>query len=185
MNTNNDNIGHDGLVVVTIDGSGYRTEFPDFVLDVAIPEGWFDTSWHNDVSPSWETPGHLKVWVDHADPAQREYHGRPRFCVMHADDDESDPLLETDSWDDVLKLIAECDDDHCTVGALVGRDSVWHAVLRKEVRACEGDSHVGAKIVKLAAAMQSVLDSADDFEASVEDTLISAFEKQANVWFFG
>jgi hypothetical protein len=66
----------------------YKTEFPDFILDVEIPEGFEDNSWHNNVAPSWVKtidPANnidMILFIDYADPAMREYQGYPRFCVQ-------------------------------------------------------------------------------------------------------
>ncbi len=42
----------------------YRYEFPDFgSLDVPIPEGFQDSSRHNDLSPSWyDETQRLELW---------------------------------------------------------------------------------------------------------------------------
>lgn len=85
----------------------YREEFPDFVMDVEIPAGWIDTSWHNDVSPSFETRG-LRIWVDFADPGRREFEDRPRFTVAEYTDDMDwvADHLSTDDWSAVLQFVA-------------------------------------------------------------------------------
>ena len=55
----------------------YEKEFPHF-LGVEMPtfDGFEDTSWHNDVCPSFEKylaqELSLRVWVDHPDANQRE-----------------------------------------------------------------------------------------------------------------
>jgi hypothetical protein len=88
----------------------YLTEFPDFDAATmpAIPEGWTDTSWHNDTCPSFNTgKGHI-VFIDFADIALREIQEEyPRFTVRadpdHANSD--DELLSTDDWAAVLALV--------------------------------------------------------------------------------
>ena len=32
----------------------YKVEFPHYDDELALPAGWLDTSWHNDVCPSFE-----------------------------------------------------------------------------------------------------------------------------------
>ena len=63
----------------------YRTEFPDFVLDVEIPEGFTDESWRNDVCPRFDKQlpngSWLVLWVDYLDPNDREYTKEKRFAV--------------------------------------------------------------------------------------------------------
>jgi hypothetical protein len=52
----------------------YAIEFPDYgMLDVTIPDGFEEASWHNDACPSWinETL-HLRLMVDYADPNDSE-----------------------------------------------------------------------------------------------------------------
>ena len=88
----------------------YATEFPDFVLDVVIPEGFHDQSWHNDVCPSFSGRG-VRLWIDYKDPEQREMMGK-RFMMQRENEDgepqnePDDLLLETDDWNEVLAKIA-------------------------------------------------------------------------------
>lgn len=91
--------------------NNYQTEFPDFDLDVAIPAAWNDSSWHNDACPSWYAgftkDGHVvKVWVDYADPNDREFPEIDRFGVV----------IQTEDGDEIDG-----------VGAHAGND--WDAVL--------------------------------------------------------
>lgn len=81
-------------------------EFPDFDQSTlpAVPAKWEDVSWHNDATPSWSpSPDHsLLVYVDYADPVQREVQGGYRFTVIN----EDVSLLETDNWQEVLDKVA-------------------------------------------------------------------------------
>lgn len=87
----------------------YHHEFPDFgTMDVTIPAGFADSSWHNDVCPSYEKPVRpgvwLKVWVDYADADLREI-GGPRFALQLCDDDGARDIITTDDWADILGAI--------------------------------------------------------------------------------
>lgn len=64
----------------------YLREFPDFgVLDVRLPPGFADESWHNDAMPSFakELPNgyFLKLWVDYADQSMSEVPMTSRFSL--------------------------------------------------------------------------------------------------------
>jgi hypothetical protein len=75
----------------------YRKEFPDFpAIDMpAIPEGFADSSWHNDSCPSLisEALG-LRIWIDYVQVELREHadDGYPRLIGrpprVHAPDAE-------------------------------------------------------------------------------------------------
>ena len=92
--------------------TSYQTEFPDFAMDVIIPDTWEDISYHNDACPSYHaglTPeGYsIKVWIDYTDPKKREFPQMDRFCVVI----EDNLIIETDThegndWDAVLKFVA-------------------------------------------------------------------------------
>lgn len=92
----------------------FTTEFPDFAPDSlpALPEGFVDISWHNDACPSFasDTLG-LCVFIDFADPAQREFPETPRFTVFDWDaengyDTKQTVDLNTDNWAEVMALVA-------------------------------------------------------------------------------
>jgi hypothetical protein len=90
----------------------YRTEFPEFPEAdwPAMPEGFEDNSWHNDVCPSIiNAPLRVAVFIDCADPKARETDGG-RFIAYTLDDGEmpicDDFTLITDDWDEVLTFIA-------------------------------------------------------------------------------
>ena len=75
--------------------------FPDFNLATLppIPSDWRDVSWQHDACPSWLVNG-LHVFIDHADPAKREFN-LTRFHVLSDGDD----LLATDAWPEVLAFV--------------------------------------------------------------------------------
>ena len=86
----------------------YQTEFPDFVLDVDLPPGAVDTSWRNDSCPRFEyqTAG-VFLFVDYANPEDREFPDAPRFSVHDARSDHVEVLLDTDDIGAVRAFIVE------------------------------------------------------------------------------
>ena len=86
----------------------YQTEFPDFELDVELPEGfeWVDASWHNDTCPSWtDHENNLKLWIDYKDTDKRECEGSSRVsrCVLNNDGEVITSILDTDDYNLVLE----------------------------------------------------------------------------------
>ena len=83
-----------------------HSEFPDYPLSdlPAKPEGFANSSWHNDTCPSYldEAFG-LQVFMDYADLTKREYDGGLRFSVIRTDD--SDAIFMSDSWAEVLNFV--------------------------------------------------------------------------------
>lgn len=86
----------------------YQKEFPDFVLDVQLPEGFEDTSWHNNICPSFKR-GDVEIFVDYADTALRELPDSPRFSVQRFDAkaDAYEDVIQTDDWQTVLDTVAK------------------------------------------------------------------------------
>lgn len=73
-----------------------------------IPAGWQDTSWGNDVCPSYLTPNGLRVWVDHPDADKREFSEMPRYAVTReSEDGDVTELCTTDDWAQVLRVVRE------------------------------------------------------------------------------
>jgi hypothetical protein len=91
----------------------WRNEFPDFRPEdmPAIPAGFLDTSWRNDVCPSFTSdPLGLTLWIDYLNPADREYPAWSRFRLEgqdHGIDKPHEFALDTDDFNDVLAAIAE------------------------------------------------------------------------------
>lgn len=89
----------------------YSTEFPDFVLGVIVPSDFKDSSWHNDVCPSFTGHG-LRLWIDYKDPEMRELVGE-RFMIQQEDEEGqliNDPdaiLLRTNNWNEVIAMITK------------------------------------------------------------------------------
>jgi len=93
----------------------YKTEFPDFVLDVEIPPGFEDNSWHNDTMPNWYHEGkQLHLWIDYTDDSLREMPGAgSKFMLIQADLEqihscEGEILADTNDYNDILQEIEKC-----------------------------------------------------------------------------
>jgi len=85
----------------------YKTEFPDYELDVLIPVGFEDDSWHNDVMPKWINPQlNLALWINYPEAEKREGHEKNRFY-----------LYEIDNNGDYVRTI------------LVGKDNEYDLIL--------------------------------------------------------
>lgn len=91
-------------------------EFPEFTLDVEIPAGFSDESWHNDAMPSFvrefDNGRTLTIFVDYAERAKSDYSEREdwkRFSLFMGSVDgiEEDPIVYTDDWDEVLIAIED------------------------------------------------------------------------------
>lgn len=92
----------------------YRDEFPDFGdVDVTIPDGFQDLSWHNDTCPSFgmELPGYpesdprwIRVFIDYADKTKSEHPDNPRFLAVVDGELGSEPAtqLASDAWKAVV-----------------------------------------------------------------------------------
>lgn len=79
-------------------------QFPEF--DIAtlppIPSTWIDLSWRNDVCPSWAI-GKLRIWVDFADPKERDFEHGCRFRIT--DEEVSEIIFESNDWSEVLNFV--------------------------------------------------------------------------------
>ena len=85
----------------------YQNEFPDFgTLDVTLPEGFIDTSWHNDVSPSF-TRDNLLIWIDYKEPSDREFPETKRFtlCLLDPEGEYEKTLAHSDNWNIIVSAI--------------------------------------------------------------------------------
>lgn len=84
----------------------YQTAFPDFVLDVEIPEGFKDISYINDTCPSWRNDDlRLDLFIDYADAALRETADKARFALCNFDHNQPSDWFFTDVWAEVLQEI--------------------------------------------------------------------------------
>ena len=85
----------------------YKIEFPHFDYELIIPEGWVDSSWHNDVSPSIEKQfGDIKykIWCDFKDPDKREVGGK-QFTVATYDSNEFEELQDLAYFDTLQEAL--------------------------------------------------------------------------------
>ncbi|MDX0262906.1 hypothetical protein GOC60_17130 [Sinorhizobium meliloti] len=88
----------------------FKTEFPGFdpATMPPLPEGFVDISWHNDACPSFMDPKtRLRLFVDYADPAEREMTRGFRFS-LHTCDKDGDclqPVIDSDDWGDIAAAI--------------------------------------------------------------------------------
>jgi hypothetical protein len=88
----------------------YKIEFPHYDDELTLPDGWLDTSWHNDVCPSFENKIDgvvYRIWCDFKDPSLSEVGGL-RFAVNRRtieQDDELIPLGEFNTLQEALDSI--------------------------------------------------------------------------------
>jgi len=96
----------------------YAREFPDFELDFKLPEGFEDSSWHNNVTPSFDKVQPdgtiLKLWVDYADRSKSTLpEGEPyfRFSLVRytADQDWLGQLAFASTPQEALEMVAMYD----------------------------------------------------------------------------
>jgi len=89
----------------------YKNEFSHYDDTLDLPKGWIDTSWHNDVCPSFEKvfgDTTFRLWCDFKDPALREVGGlRFTVCTYINEDELSESLGQFESMDEALALIDE------------------------------------------------------------------------------
>src|SRR5262245_3179059 len=73
-----------------------------------MPEGFVDTSWHNDACQSFTSEPHkLKLGVDYPDPAKRETKGaRFTLCTINDDGEVGDVVASAEQWVDMAREIA-------------------------------------------------------------------------------
>lgn len=97
----------------------YAQEFPDYPAESMpdIPQGFRDSSWHNDSCPSFTGFG-LQVIIDYPNPVQREIQSGKRFMVLNDPEtlDNNDSLFESDDWPETLAFI---DANKCQIAYIV------------------------------------------------------------------
>jgi len=88
-----------------------KSEFPDYDDTIKMPEGWIDTSWHNDVCPSFERDigdTTYKIFCNYKDVEKREIGGLQfQVCQYTKTDDSLEFLSEFDTLAEALTLINE------------------------------------------------------------------------------
>jgi hypothetical protein len=87
--------------------SNYRIEFPKYDDVLMLPNEWIDSSWHNDVSPSFEKQiGEIKykIWCDFKDPDRREVGGK-QFTVTFYDKSEFEELQDLAEFDTLQEAL--------------------------------------------------------------------------------
>lgn len=85
----------------------YKREFPDFDYEIPfLGNGWVDSSWHNDVSPSFEyhcKDGHIyRLWFDYLNPDQREVGGSQFVLSEYSNDESLGYIFESDDLNEVI-----------------------------------------------------------------------------------
>jgi hypothetical protein len=91
----------------------YKTEFRYFDFDIpALPNGFVDMSWHNDICPKFERKynetDYVTLWVNYADEDRRECGGNQFVVTILPFDDlcnDIEYVIETDSWDEAINAI--------------------------------------------------------------------------------
>jgi len=87
-----------------------KIEFPNFILDVEIPAGFTDNSWHNNAMPSWHrelSDGRMVVlWIDYADSDLRDNPNNARY-VLHLMDNTLTDVHESYVTDNYNEIIAQ------------------------------------------------------------------------------
>lgn len=92
--------------------NGAAKEFPDYPAGdlPPMPEGWHDSSWHNDACPSYAC-GNLHVYIDYLNPELSEWPesraegSLKRFQLIRFDDDGVETLAESDEWAPMLEAM--------------------------------------------------------------------------------
>ena len=72
--------------------SNAQLEFPDYGSLPSIPTGFEDTSWHNDVCPSFTSDAY-RIWLDYENEDRREFKGRKRYTIRYEEEMEAQRAL--------------------------------------------------------------------------------------------
>ena len=92
--------------------NSYVSEFSNYDDTLNFPEGRVDTSWHNEVSPSFQKQlGYItyRIWCDYKDPDRREVGGK-QFTVATYDSNELEELqdlAEFNTLQEALDFVSE------------------------------------------------------------------------------
>jgi len=90
--------------------SDYKTEFPNYDDELILPEGWIDTSWHNDACPSFEKVfGDVKfrIYCDYKDMEARENPSWTRFGVYVEDEVNFECIGQFEKLDKALSFVSK------------------------------------------------------------------------------
>ncbi len=142
-------------------------EFPDFdcaTLPADIPEFMIAQPWHNEACPSWRTEGdQLELWIDFADPAQREFpEAEGRFLVQtrfEGADDRHTILYYGDDWEAAKAALLRQQDPATFWAAKLGLG--FHPDTR-------GEEYVSADLVSQERAPLFSEDEAKAYDADME-----------------
>ena len=96
----------------------WRGEFADFDenLDSKAKDleslGFEDSSWHNDICPSYSLyqtgDKHVQIFIDYLDPALREFPDWKRYLVIAVDSDNTtSPMFRSDDWGEAIAFLKE------------------------------------------------------------------------------
>lgn len=115
----------------------YKTEFPDFELDVDLPEGFEDNSYHNDAMPNWiDENRNLILWIDYKDKERSEMQGL-RFCLCYGDAEQYPMMITLHQCDDYNEILTAIDNLHM-VDLTVQQSNVYGFIV-PSVRANDED----------------------------------------------
>ncbi|UUV43173.1 hypothetical protein RCCWILLIS_1 [Rhodobacter phage RcCWillis] len=95
--------------------SDWKTEFADFDAMPDIPADWVDSSWHNDLCPSFTVMQggegdsnyeFARVWVDYENPELRDIPGATRFQVSFENGESDFHIgIASDDWAEILAYV--------------------------------------------------------------------------------
>lgn len=94
----------------------FQREFPRFDAATlpAIPAGFEDSSWHNDVCPSFlDKERRLQVFIDYADTSEREFEKSRRFRLHRLNEhlEYVETIAGSDDWSEILAAIEAADQE--------------------------------------------------------------------------
>jgi len=91
--------------------TNFHPEFGDFPLadmPAAIPQGFYDSSWHNDACPSYYSErDSIRIWINYVDHDLREHEFGTRFSAYQELDDGSIPIAASDDWHTIVDAVIE------------------------------------------------------------------------------
>lgn len=121
----------------------YQTEFPDFPaadMPSDIPADFADSSWRNEICPSftiWENMDSpvfqwAKLWIDYADSALREFQDGKRFLIQLIDEDgrvSPADIWQSDDWNSTRQFAEFLRDN---IGDILQLSRYFSALIRAE-----------------------------------------------------